>query len=428
MHHTPDAAAPPAHSPPRGRYRWRIVALLFFATTINYIDRQVIGILAPQLQAAFAIDELSYGYIITAFQAAYALGLVLMGAGLDRVGTRIGYALAITLWSLAGMAHALARGTMGFALARFGLGLGEAANFPAAVKTVAEWFPKKERAFATGLFNSGSNIGAILAPLLVPFIAVQLGWQWAFILTGALGFGWLLIWWRTYQPPERHPRLSEAERAYILQDQEPPLAQVSWWRILPHRQTLTICLMRFITDPVWWFFLYWLPKFFYQTHGITLDKIGPPLIVIYLVSDLGSIGGGWLSSWWIRRGRSVDFARKATILIAGLMVVPIVFAAQTEALWGAVALISLATAAHQGYAANIFTLVSDIYPKEAVGSMVGLSGMAGAIGGMLVATLVGWLLETTGSYMLIFSLAGSAYLVAWLILRLGIPRIERIAL
>ncbi len=406
---------------PAGNYRWRIVALLFFATTINYIDRQVIGILAPQLQAAYQISELEYGYIITAFQAAYAIGLVLMGAGLDRIGTRLGYAIAVTLWSLAGMTHAFARSAMGFAMARFGLGLGEAANFPAAVKTVAEWFPRQERAFATGLFNSGSNVGAIVAPLLVPLIALHWGWQWAFILTGAVGLIWLVFWLAYYQVPEQHPRLSEAERAYILQDREAPARQVSWWRILPHRQTLAICLMRFITDPVWWFFLYWLPKFLYENHGITLDKIGPPLVVIYLVSDLGSIGGGWFSSWLIKRGKSVSYARKTTILIAGLMVAPIVLASQTSELWVAVALISLATAAHQGYAANIFTIVSDLYPRQAVGSMVGLSGTAGAIGGMLVATGVGWLLETTGSYMLIFALAGSAYLIAWLILKLMIP-------
>jgi MFS transporter, ACS family, hexuronate transporter len=412
-----------------GTYRWRVVALLFAATTINYIDRQVMGILAPQLQAAFKWSEADYGFIIMAFQAAYAIGLVSMGGLLDKIGTKRGFTVAIIVWSLACMVHAAATSVLTFALARFALGIGESANFPAAVKTVAEWFPKRERALAAGIFNSGANIGAILAPLLVPFIALQWGWQWAFIVTGALGFVWLIFWLPFYQRPEKNTRLQAAERAYILQDQEPVTQQaVSWKQMLWHRQTLGICLARFVTDPIWWFFLYWLPKFLYSVYGIDLSGIGLPIIIIYLVSDGGSIVGGWLSSLFIRQGKDPVAARKLAILFMAFLVVPIFFASLTATLWVAVLLIAMATFAHQGYAANIFTIVSDIYPKNAVGSMVGLAGFAGAIGGVVFSGAVGLILEATGSYHLIFGMASGAYLLCWLILKWLVPDNKLIAI
>lgn len=409
-----------------GRYRWRICALLFFATTLNYLDRQVLGILAPELQEAFAWSETDYAFIVSAFKIAYALGLVSMGNLLDRIGTRKGFAGALGLWSIAGAAHALAGSVFGFAAARFALGLTEAANFPAAVKTVAEWFPKKERAFATGIFNAGSNIGAILAPLLVPVIAVTMGWQWAFILTGMVGFVWLFFWLTMYRRPEEHPKLSAEELAYIQADGIERSEKIAWSRLLARREAITVGLLKFVTDPVWWFFLFWLPKFLHERHGLSLLEMGLPIVVIYLVADVGSIGGGWLSSYFIERGKSVDFARKTTILISGLFAVPIFYASRTESLWVAVALISLGTAAHQACSANIFTIMSDVFPRRAVGSVVGMAGFFGAIGGALIAGLVGIILETTGSYVPIFAMFSFAYILAWLVLKAGIPRIQAI--
>jgi ACS family hexuronate transporter-like MFS transporter len=404
-----------------GHYRWRIVVLLFFATTINYIDRQVLGILAPQLQDELSWSEADYGMIIAAFQTAYALGLLTTGRLLDRIGSRLGYSIAITLWSLAGMAHAAARSVLSFAVARFALGLGESANFPAAVKTVAEWFPKKERALATGLFNSGSNIGAIVAPLLVPWIALNFGWEWAFIVTGALGFVWLIFWIPTYRKPENHKGIRQTELRYILQDGGDAGHKVPWRKIFPHRQTLGISISLFLTAPIWWFFLYWLPKFLNANHGIDLSQIGLPLVVIYLVSDGGAIAGGWISSLMVKRGMDAIKARKLSILILAFLVIPIFFAAFTTNLWLAVALIAVAAFAHQGYASNIFTLVSDIYPKNAVGSMVGLSLFAGSVGGILFSSAVGLILERTGNYYLIFGFASIAYLISWLFLVLFVP-------
>jgi MFS transporter, ACS family, hexuronate transporter len=404
-----------------GNYRWRVVALLFAATTINYIDRQVMGILAPELQATFKWSETDYGFIIMAFQAAYAIGLISMGGLLDKIGTKLGYTVAIIVWSIACMFHAAAASVFTFSLARFALGIGESANFPAAVKTVAEWFPKRERALAAGIFNSGANIGAILAPLIVPFIALRWGWQWAFIGTGAIGFVWLIFWIPYYQRPENSPRLLPAERDYILQDADPLTQPVTWKQILPHRQTLGICLARFVTDPIWWFFLYWLPKFLHANYGIDLSGIGLPIVIIYLVSDGGSIMGGWLSSFFIRKGQDPVAARKLAIFFMALLVLPIFFASLTANLWVAVLLIAMATFAHQGYAANIFTIVSDIYPKDAVGSMVGLAGFAGAIGGVVFSGAVGLILEATGSYYIIFGIASGAYLLCWLILKLLVP-------
>jgi ACS family hexuronate transporter-like MFS transporter len=405
-----------------GNYRWRIVVLLFFATTINYIDRQVLGILAPQLTLEFGWSESDYGFIIMAFQAAYAIGLISMGTLLDRIGTRLGFIIAMSMWSLAGMFHAAANSVFSFAVARFSLGIGQAANFPAAIKTVAEWFPKKERALATGIFNSGPNIGAILTPLLIPIIALKWSWQSAFIITGALGFVWLLFWIPMYRKPESQKLLSEVERNYILQDdREPETTKLPWKSIISYKQTWGICLARFLTDPIWWFFLYWLPKFLNSNYNINLTNIGLPLIVIYVVSIGGSIFGGWMSSFLINRGKNPVTARKQTIFFLALLVVPIFFTSFTSSVWVAVMLISMATFAHQGYAANIFTIVSDIYPKNAVGSVVGLSGFAGAIGGVLFSAAVGLILEITGSYYIIFGIASVAYLLCWLSLHLLVP-------
>ena len=408
-----------------GNYRWRICGLLFFATTINYIDRQVIGLLAPQLQEIFQWTEKDYGYIIMAFQIAYALGLLVSGRFLDKFGVRIGYSLAVGIWSLAAGAHALASSVTGFAAARFGLALGESANFPAAIKTVSEWFPKKDRAFATGLFNSGSTIGAILAPLLIPWMAIHWGWQWAFIITGLLGIVWLACWLPVYRPPQKTKSLSGAELDYIESDREPEVkVSIPWSKLLTYRQTIGICLGRFVTDPIWWFFLYWLPKYLSAEHGIEIQAMGLPLIIIYTVSSMGGIGGGWLSSQLIKSGRSIDSARKTSILIVALMVVPIFFLNWFSNLWVAVALISLAAAAHQGWASNIFTVVSDIYPKNVVGSMTGLAGFAGAIGGIVFSPLVGFILDATHSYYLVFAIASCAYLLAWVFLKIFIPKIE----
>jgi len=409
-----------------GNYRWVICALLFFATTINYVDRQVLGILATDETFKHAIgwSEAQYGYVNTAFQAAYALGLLVVGSLMDRFGTRKGFSFAIVFWSVAAMGHALAHSAMGFGTARFALGLGEAGNFPASIKTVAEWFPKKERALATGIFNSGSNVGAIVAPLVVPYIAVNYGWQWAFIITGTLGFIWLGFWLMTYRRPEEHPRLCRAELAHIQSDPAEPTTRIPWARLLPHRQTWAFAVGKFMTDPIWWVYLFWMPKFLNTNYGLKITQIGLPLVVIYVVADIGSIGGGWLSSTLIKRGWTVNQSRKTAMLICALAVVPVMFAARASNLWVAVAFVSLAAAAHQGWSANIFTMVSDMFPRRAVGSVVGIGGMAGSIGGMLIASTVGLILQYTGSYLPIFVIAGSAYLAALGIIHLLTPRLE----
>ena len=436
--------------PSIGHVRWGICALLFFATTINYIDRQVIGILKPTLVKEFGWgDERTYAAIVFSFQLAYAIGLLLAGRVMDKLGTRIGFALAVILWSIAAVAHAgadwfpalqlptfnldastglsvvmVTGAAAGFALARFALGIGEAGNFPAAIKTVAEWFPRKERALATGIFNSGTNVGALVTPLVVPWITIYWGWQWAFIATGVLGFLWLGWWLRYYRAPEQHPRLSRAELDHIRSDQVEDTTPIAWRRLFPHRQTWAFALGKFLTDPIWWLYLFWIPDFLNRNHGLDLKSIGLPLVVIYLVADVGSIGGGWLSSSLIKRGWSVNAARKTAMLLCALAVVPIVFAAKASNLWVAVGLVSLAAAAHQGWSANLFTLTSDMFPRRDVGSVVGIGGMAGSIGGMLIALVVGEILQRTGSYVPIFIIAGSAYLVALGTIHLLAPRLK----
>lgn len=419
-------AAEELSAKPKSYFRWVILAMVFFAATINYIDRQVLGILAPLLEKEIGWSEIDYGYIVTAFQFAYAIGLLLVGRLIDRLGTKIGYAIAIVGWSIAAMAHGAARSVTGFVIARLGLGISEAGNFPAAIKTVAEWFPKKERALATGIFNSGTNVAAIVTPLAVPWIAINYGWQEAFIATGALGFIWLIFWMIIYQKPENHKRLDKTELDYILSDPEEPGEKIPWMSLIKYRETWAFAVGKFLTDPIWWFFLYWIPKFLNKQYDITLTELGLPLIIIYVMADVGSIGGGWLSSYFIKKGWSVDKARKTAMLIMGSMVVPIIFASQTSEVWVAVLLLSLATAGHQGWMANLFTTVSDMFPKRAVASVVGFGGMAGSVGGMLVATAAGFILEFTGSYMILFVIAGSTYLIAWTVFRLLAPKLEAV--
>ena len=430
-----------------GHYRWVVCALLFFATTVNYIDRQIIGILKPTLVEQFGwSDERIYAAIVFTFQLAYAIGLLLAGRVMDKLGTRIGFSLAVVLWSIAAVGHAAADwfpwlklptlnldpntglaivlvsgAAAGFALMRFLLGLGEGGNFPASIKTVAEWFPKKERALATGIFNSGTNVGALVTPLVVPWITLHWGWKWAFIVTGLTGFLWVIWWLWSYRPPEQHPRLSAAELAYIRSDPVEKVTPIPWRRLIPHRQTWAFAIGKFMTDPIWWLYLFWIPDFLFRNYKVDLKSIGPPVVVIYLVADVGSIGGGWLSSSLIKRGWTVNRARKLAMLICALAVVPVVFASQASEKWVAVGLISIAAAAHQGWSANIFTMASDMFPRRAVGSVVGMGGMAGAVGGMLISIVVGEILQRTGSYVPIFFLAGGTYLAALAIIHLLAP-------
>lgn len=414
----------PATSPRAGYFRWIICALLLFGTTKNYMDRQVLGILKGTLQHDLGWNDIDFGNLVLAFQGFYAIGMVVVGRVIDRLGTRLGYALSMVFWSLASMGHALASSFTSFIVARSALGLGESGVFPASIKTVAEWFPKKERALATGIFNAGANVGAIVTPFVVAFITGRWGWRWAFLITGASGFVWLVFWLLLYRRPEDHPRVSKAELDYIRSDPQPPMANIAWARLIPHRQTWAFVVGKFMTDPIWWFYLFWIPDFLQRKHGLTLMNIRMPIVVIYVIADVGSIAGGWFSSWLIHRGRTVNVARKSALLVCALCVVPVVFAYNVQSLWGAVLLIGLAAAAHQGFSANLFTLTSDTFPAQAVGSVVGMGGMAGAIGGMLIATIVGHALQWTGSYMIPFLMAGSAYVLALAAIQLLVPRLE----
>lgn len=540
---TPSASPEPGTPSLVGRYRWVICALLFFATTINYVDRQVLGIIAPTLQNGPALftpamiedapslvrelqtpttpaarllasrlspstvaalgssqgdalktaltddlnriaqgaplydaavfdraqfsaylqqqiekyqkappkgeeatrlnhwiieesfpkvittsmrwSDVQYGYINAAFSAAYAIGMLLVGGLLDRFGVRWGYALALVVWSLAAMGHAFAGSAFSFGVARFALGLGESANFPAAIKTVAEWFPKKERALCTGIFNSGSNVGAILAPITVPVIALAYGWQEAFVITGFLGLLWLFFWLPIYRNPEEHPKVSPQELEYIRSDPADPQQKISWAQLLGYRQTWAILLGRMMTEIPWWFYLFWGAKFLDTQFGVSLKQVGPPLIVIYLMADIGSIGGGWLSSSLLKRGWSVNAARKVALLVCALCVIPVTFAPKTGSLWGAVALIALAAAAHQGWSANYFTLASDMFPRRAVASIVGISGFVGAMSNVVGQAAIGNVLEKNGgNYTPIFALCGVAYLAALGVVQLMAPKLE----
>ncbi len=435
MKHSPsgfslDSASPraaPQASP--GRFRWAICGLLFAATTLNYMDRQVLGLLAPDLQREIGWSETQYAHIVTAFQGAYALGLVVLGRVIDLIGTRRGYALSVTFWSVAAAAHGLARSVFGFGLARFALGLGEAGNFPGAVKAVAEWFPKRERALANGIFNSGSNVGVVLAPLVVPWLTLRWGWQTAFVVLGALGFVWLALWFWLYESPEQSRRVSAAELAHIRSDPpEAVLERVPWRSLLTHRQTWAFVAGYALPSAVWWFYLYWLPKFLNARFEVNMLGMGLPLIVIYTVCSVGSVAGGWFSSWLIRRGWSVNAGRKTAMLVCALSVLPVMFAAQTAHLWVAIGLIALAAAAHQGWAANLFALASDLFPKRAVASVVGLGGMVAALAAMAFSESAGFILQVTGSYWSLFAIAGCAYVAALAIMHALVPRLTPVAL
>lgn len=423
-----------------GKYRWTICALVFFATTINYLDRSVISLLKPFLENQFSWSEQDYAHIVIAFQVAYAVGMIGAGRLIDRVGTKIGYSLSTLAWSLAAMAHALANSTIGFGIARAALGVSEAGNFPAAIKTVAEWFPKKERAFATGIFNSGTNIGAIIAPLTVPWIAVNWGWRWAFILTGATGFIWIVFWYLIYEIPARHTRLSQAEHDYILSDAgdsavevnaEQKVAKVSWLKIAGFKQTWAFVAGKFLTDPIWWFYLFWLPAFLKAQYHIAGTASALPIALVYTMTTFGSIGGGYLPLYLIKKGWPVFRARKTCMLFYAFCAIPVVFAQWLGAfnMWFAVLIIGFAASAHQAWSANMYTTVSDVFPKRAVASVTGIGGMAGAVGGILIAWLSGVLFDhykalgkiETGYYIM-FIICGSAYIIAWLIMDYLTPR------
>ena len=428
-------------------FRWVICGLLFLASTINYIDRQVIGLLKPTLQAQYGWSEIDYADIVFAFQLAYAIGFLFAGRFIDKVGTKLGFAIALMVWSAAAIAHAFAPefgGAMapmlgfvgltytasvaGFMTARFLLGIGEAGNFPAAIKTVAEWFPKRERALATGIFNSGTNVGALATPLIVPWITLNYGWRWAFIATGALGLLWLAVWWPLYGAPATHARVEPGELALIQSDPPDPPVHIPWLTLISYRQAWAVAMAKFGTDPIWWLYLFWIPDFLSRRHGIDLKSMAAPLVVIYLIADVGSIGGGWLSSALLKRGWNANRARKTAMLVCALAVTPIALAANVRAEWLAVLLVGVAAAAHQGWSANVYTLASDMFPRQAVGSVIGFAGMAGAVGGMLIAKITGYILEATGSYVPVFLIAASAYLVTLLVVHLLVPRLEPVKL
>lgn len=412
-----------------GRVRWTICAMLFAATSINYMDRQVISILKPTLQHSIGMTEIGYGYVVDAFQIAYAAGLLLAGRFVDKVGTRIGYMVIMAVWSLSAMGHALANTVLEFGAARLCLGLGESGNFPAAIKTVAEWFPQSERSLATGIFNSGANLGAVLAPLMVPWVTIHYGWHAAFLITGTFSAIWILWWYRNYRKPTDHPTLTGAELRYIYQEAAAQMGpSVPWRRLLGYRQTWAFSLGKFLTDPIWWFYLFWLPSYFSARFHLDLAHLGLPLIVVYNASAVGSVGGGWLPSPFRKMGLSATQARLAAMLFCACMVLPIFVITHLSSEWLAVAVLSLAAAAHQGWSANLFTTASDMFPRSAVGSVTGIGGMAGSAGGALLAFYAGHILELTHSYASLFAIAGGAYLTALVILYALAPGLRKVEL
>ncbi|HEY0772008.1 MAG TPA: MFS transporter [Sphingobacteriaceae bacterium] len=426
-----------------GNYRWTICSLVFFATTINYLDRQVISLLKPILEKEFSWTESDYSNIVIAFQLAYALGMLGVGRIIDKIGTKLGYALSLLLWSIASILHAFATSTFSFGVYRAFLGVTEAGNFPAAIKTVAEWFPKKERALATGIFNSGTNVGAIVAPIVVPWIAVKWGWEMAFIITGAVGLIWLIFWFLMYDVPSKHKRLSKEEFDYIHSDNEEPAEKeaagpkISWTKLLTYKQTWAFITGKFLTDGVWWFFLFWLPAFLIAEYGLVGTQISFPIAVVYTMTCFGSILGGFLPMWFVKnKGWDIVRARKTSMFIYALFPLLVIFSQQagTYNMWFAVIIIGIAASAHQAWSANIFTTVSDMFPKSSIGSVIGIGGMAGGFGGMILAKLAGLLFDhykTLGhiqtGYYIMFFVCGIAYILAWLIMfRILIPKMTRI--
>lgn len=419
-----DVSKAPEPSEKIGRYRWVIVSLLFAAMVINYVDRQTIGLLKADLSKEFGWDETHYADLVFYFQLAYAIAYLAWGKIMDKIGARWGFGIAFLIWQVAHIAHAGASHITGFIAARMGLGIGEAGGFPGGIKAVAEWFPKKERAFATGLFNAGTNIGAIVTPLVVPGIVLAFGWQMAFIVTGVAGLVWLPIWLIVYRRPREAKGLSAAELAHIEQDPADPVEKIAWTKLLTKRETWAYSLGKFLIDPIWWMFLFWLPDFLGKRYGLDLKTFGPPLIAIYLLSDVGSVAGGWMSSTLMKNGASINKARKLTMLVCALLAVPVIFASYASSVWLAVLIIGVATAAHQGFSANLYTLPSDVFPRAAVGSVVGIGGMLGAFGGMVFSKYIGKVLDSIGTYAPIFLVAGSAYLIALLVVHLLAPKME----
>jgi ACS family hexuronate transporter-like MFS transporter len=415
-------------APPRlGQVRWTICAMLFVATSINYMDRQVISILKPTLTHSIGMTELGYSHVVQAFQLAYAMGLLMAGRFVDKVGTRIGYMVIMAVWSLSAMGHALASNVLEFGIARFFLGIGESGNFPAAIKTVAEWFPQSERSFATGIFNSGTNLGAILAPLIVPWVTIRYGWHAAFLVTGLFSAAWIAVWFAKYRKPSDHPTLTGAELRHIYEEAAEQMGpSTPWLKLLTYRQTWAFAIGKFLTDPVWWFYLFWLPDFFSKRFHLDLSHLGMPLIVVYNASAIGSIGGGWLPVPFRRLGLSATRARLTAMLICACAVVPVFLINYLSSEWVAIALLSLAAAAHQGWSANILTTPSDMFPRTAVGSVTGIGGMAGSVGGFLLATFTGYILQLTGSYASLFALAASAYLVALVVVVTLAPGLKKV--
>ena len=423
MEQKTDGASAPTST--LGRRRWLIVALLFAATVINYVDRQMIGVLKPTLSQDLGWSEGNFADVIFYFTMAYGAGFLAFGKIMDFIGTRRGYAFSFVIWQIAHIAHGLASSVLQFSVARFALGIGEAGNFPAAIKAVTEWFPARERAFAIGIFNAGSNVGAILTPLIVPVIALAYGWRAAFVVTGVLSFTWLVAWLITYRSPADDQKLKAGELAWIEQDPEQSSRPLPWSKVLRTRETWAFALGKFFIDPIWWFFLFWLPGYLGERYGLDLLSFGPPLVAIYLLSDIGSVVGGWLSSRLISRGATVNFARKVTMLVCAVVVLPVLGVQSVDTLWTAVLIIGLATAAHQAFSANLYAIVPDIFPRAAVGSVIGIGGTAGAIGGMVMAKYAGYVLESLHSYAPLFAVAGSAYFVALMAVQLISPKLSR---
>lgn len=410
-------------APKNRNIRWWMLSLVFLATTINYLDRQVMGLLKPVLEKDFNWDEKDYSYIVMAFTTTYAIGYLAMGRFIDRVGTKIGYAVSLIVWSLASIGHGFVKSTLGFIIARSTLGISEAGNFPAAIKSVAEWFPKKERALATGIFNSGATVGAILAPLLVPFILGHYGWRQTFVWIGALGMVWIILWWKFYTIPEKTKNLSKEELQYIKSDQDKKIEEktkIPLSELLKYKVTWSFAIGKILTDPIWYFFMFWLPAYFSDVFKMDLTKPSVPLIIIYSGTTIGSIGGGYLSSFLIKKGWAIGRARSFTMLLFALMVVPVMFSKYVDNMWLITLIIALATAAHQGWGANLMTTVGDRLPNNYVSSVIGFGGMLGSAAGIVFPLFIGIVLDTfkksgniNGGYNIIFFIAGISYVTAW---------------
>lgn len=417
------AASPPLLPKPRGRIRWTICALLFAAVVLSYIDRLVLGVLKPQLQDLYGWTNAGYGDITGYFQIFYGLGFLAFGWLIDRYGARIGYLVAMGSWTIGHFAQIFATTTTGFVFARIPLALGEAGTYPAALAAASQWFPKQERAFAIGIFNAGANVGAIVTPLLVSALVATLllDWRWAFIITGLFNLVWLFAWWKWYRKPADHPAITQEERDYIEAEPVVETGRAGFIKVLGHRQTWAYMSGRFLIDPVWWTFLFWLPDFFSREYGYDLKSFGPPLVAIYILADVGAVAGGWYSSRLLKRGRTANRARKTAMFACALFAVPVMFAVQASNVWIAVALIGMACAAHQGFSTNLFAMPGDLFPRFAQGTLIGLGGFAGAVGGFIASKSLGVLLDTVGSYEPFFIACGMAYLLALLVTHLINP-------